>query len=187
MMRLLRYCFLIFCIPAVGMSAPAWDAVLAKLAPEMGWYTPDGHLELLSQYRGKVVVLNLWATWCTPCLQEMPTLDRLQRRYKEAGLEVIPVAIVEDTFSNMEKWYRKLRIQHLPLRKAQDMVDVAFMAQDGALPTSIVINTQGEVVGKISVAADWFSTPFRNAIEGLLKEQEAEPFQRTQSILEVHP
>jgi thiol-disulfide isomerase/thioredoxin len=62
-------------------------------APEFGFVTvADGAPHTLADYRGKVVVLNLWATWCPPCRAEMPGLDRLQRRYGKDGLVVITVS-----------------------------------------------------------------------------------------------
>src|SRR5689334_22673171 len=82
--------------------------------PAPGFQLKDlaGHTVRLSDYRGKVVVINFWATWCAPCLAEMPELVKLQRDYKEKGIQIIGVAAATDRRSKALKIKRKLKLNY---------------------------------------------------------------------------
>ena len=84
--------FLRWTSPIVTPLKPFFQHANEK-APDFAFeLLPDGTSQVLSHYRGKVVVLNIWATWCGICIDEMPTLDRLQRQYGKDGLVVIAVS-----------------------------------------------------------------------------------------------
>ena len=77
--------------------------------PRIGWSAPDFTVEktTLSQFRGQVVVLNFWATWCIPCVEELPSFDQMQRRMRAKGVTVIAVSVDVD-----ENAYRKFVADH---------------------------------------------------------------------------
>ncbi len=141
--------------------------------PTVSWQNQAGQDVFLSDYKGQVVVLNIWATFCTPCLVEMPTLNKLQRRYRKAGLAVVPVAYDPGGVPAVQKFYRQARIQHLPVA-----IDAAGMGLGTLAPTSLpmtyVFDQQGQMIGVLDGADDWFSDAAQAAIEALLRQQPAE-------------
>ena len=105
--------------------------------------TPDGKEISLASYRGKVVLLNFWGTWCKPCLKELPEFDRLYRRYRKHGLVLI--AIATDTepakvqeFATQRKLAAKLALGGEPL---------ADQYESGNFPFSFVIDAKGQIRG----------------------------------------
>ena len=113
-------------------------------APDIPYLGPDGSETRLTDYRGPVLV-NFWATWCAPCIKELPTLNALSRKYSEkGGLEV--VAINQDTGpqASIEAFYVRLKINDLGLEQDPQMkVSGALGVQ--VLPTTILFNNGKEV------------------------------------------
>jgi thiol-disulfide isomerase/thioredoxin len=109
----------------------------------------------LSDYRGKVVLLNFWATWCPPCRAEIPDLVRMQREYKERGLQVIGVTYPPQTVREVRQFIRKLRVNYpvaLGTKETKALFD-----QSETLPVTVVIDREGN---------------FRELIEGILLPEE---------------
>lgn len=108
----------------------------------------------LEAFRGKVVVLNLWATWCTPCIKEMPMLDRLQQQL--ANLDVVVVALSLDSGGpeTVKAFYEEHGIEHLKI-----FVDPSMRAQSEfkviGLPTTILIDRDGNDRGRVVGPAEW--------------------------------
>ncbi len=96
---LILTCFLFVCLAAGGNSTSALAApsLLNQKAPEFARTGLDGGRVDLATYRGKVVLLNFWATWCAPCQVEMPVFAAWQRRYGPRGLQVIGISIDDET------------------------------------------------------------------------------------------
>lgn len=147
-------------------------------APAVMWLRGDGQPVTLENYRGKWTVLNLWATWCVPCVAEMPTLDKLHRRYSRAGLEVIAINVdgqpgVQQRgrrigLSDIESFYRQVNVRYLPIHlDTQDMIPISYQAK--RLPTSFLIDPNGMVVGVLDGAEDWFSPNAQALIERALR------------------
>ena len=135
-------------------------------APETAFTDAQGKPMSLADFKGKPLVVNLWATWCKPCLQEMPSLDRLQSKL---GDKLAVAAVSEDHggaqrvgpfVANMG--LRKLRIYLDP----QSDVGHAFSVR--GLPTSIVIDAAGRVVGRVEGAAEWDSDTMMGVLSPLL-------------------
>jgi thiol-disulfide isomerase/thioredoxin len=136
-------------------------------APPVQWYDAKGNVITMEKFRGKVVLLNVWATWCAPCVHEMPSLDKLQRRYKKAGLEVVAVASKQPS-SEVNHFYIKKRIRHLDVY-VDPTQSVAKGYKVRTLPTSYLIGRKGEVVATLEGAEDWFSVGAKKTIEDELK------------------
>ncbi|TMA10206.1 MAG: TlpA family protein disulfide reductase [Deltaproteobacteria bacterium] len=129
--------------------------------PDKTVVAPDFTLEDLSRksvslrnVRGKVVFLNFWATWCVPCREEMPAMERLHRELKGEGLEVIAVN------------YRETEKEIAPFLKELGLTFTALLDPDGrvseeygvwSLPLSYFVNRKGEFVGKAVGSRDWTS------------------------------
>jgi thiol-disulfide isomerase/thioredoxin len=135
-------------------------------APETAFTDVDGKTASLADFKGKPVVVNLWATWCQPCLKEMPSLDRLQAALDDK----LAVAAISEDHGGAERvgpfvaamGLRKLKIYLDP----QSDVGHAFHVR--GLPTSIVIDARGRVVGRVEGAAEWDSATMMAVLRPLL-------------------
>ena len=123
-------------------------------APGAGFMT-DGKPTSLADFRGRVVLLNFWATWCGPCVAEMPSLDRLQAAL--GGGDFVVVAVSEDrNAAVVEPFFADHKIQHLGhFHDPGGALASAFGIR--GLPTSAVIDRKGNVVGRIEGPAEWDS------------------------------
>jgi thiol-disulfide isomerase/thioredoxin len=129
-----------------------------KALPEIAFENADDKALKIADYKGKVVLLNFWATWCAPCVKEMPSLDRLQAAMgKEVGKDkfvVIPLSLDGPSKPKVVPFYKDKNLANLGIyfdkgRKVQQALDVAV------LPTSILIDGQGREIGRMLGEADW--------------------------------
>jgi peroxiredoxin len=121
----------------------------------------------LEDFRDRLVVLNFWATWCTPCTVEMPTLEALWRDYREQGLIVIGIAVDRGApRALLEPYLRHLDLT-FPILVDPDL-EVSQRWRISALPASFVIRPGGEVVGMAMGAREWNSPPMRQLLASLL-------------------
>lgn len=108
----------------------------------------------LEAFSGKVVVLNLWATWCTPCIKEMPMLDRLQQQLESVGVVVVALSLDSGGPEVVKAFYEEHGIEHLKI-----YVDPTSRALGGfnviGLPTTILIDRDGNDRGRVVGPAEW--------------------------------
>jgi thiol-disulfide isomerase/thioredoxin len=122
----------------------------------------------LADFKGHAVLLNLWATWCVPCLKELPTLDALERTWGEKGLVVIPLSMDNLSYTQLRSFLDKQNaaLPHL----AVDNGDIGAGLTWNALPTTFLINRKGEVIAHFAGATDWtdakHETWLKKALEG---------------------
>ncbi len=107
----------------------------------------------LEQYRGRVVLLNLWATWCQPCRVEMPSLERLSRRLGSDGFRVVAVSIDDDADSVVAAYARQLGLSFDILHDPSAAIKQAYQAT--GVPESWVINRDGVIIKKVIGASEW--------------------------------
>ena len=134
------------------------------VAPDFQLETPDGRKVKLSDYKGKVVLLNFWATWCQPCAQEMPHLIGLYDKYKDRGVEVLAISIDEKTDHLKVAPYAKDRKLNFTVLYDEGM-EKAYSI-DG-LPTSVIIDKQGII--RYRVGGFYYKNELR-AAETVLNE-----------------
>jgi thiol-disulfide isomerase/thioredoxin len=135
-------------------------------APAISLADTNGHSVELSELRGKLVLVNLWATWCEPCLREMPSLERLQSRL---GERIAVLAVSEDRGGNktVEPFIAKLGLKSVKIYiDPKSEVGHAFGAR--GLPTSFLIDCEGKVLGRVEGAAEWDSPKILGVLEPLL-------------------
>lgn len=140
------------------------------LAPDIAFLDSEGHSVTLARFRGKVVLLNLWATWCTPCKVEMPALARLQAAY--AGKDVVVVALSIDN-AKAEAKARAFIAQNAPLVVYRDpayALPPAFSPPVMGVPATFFIDRSGHVRGRVDSDADWTGPKARAAVDQLLAE-----------------
>lgn len=139
----------------------------AKPLPDIEFADMDGKKVKLSDYRGKVVLLNFWASWCAPCIKEMPELDELQAEHGKDNFKVI--ALSEDgTSPDVQAFYQKHNISHLEIFHDTGS-KVFFDLGLKGLPYSIVIDKQGNEATRIEGFIDW-SSGVKLIIDNLLKQ-----------------
>jgi len=109
----------------------------------------------LSDYKGKVILVNIWATWCAPCIAEMPMLDALQAAKSGENFEVVTISL-DRTSEEAAQWFNKNGIEHLPLWH-DGTYDVSGKLALPGLPTSIFYNRQGREIARIPGEVDWTS------------------------------
>ncbi len=142
--------------PKVVETAPAFR--LERLA--------GGELSL-RDFAGKVVVLNFWATWCSPCREELPAMDRIWQRYRAQGFEVIGIAVDRGNRRGIADLIEELEIQFpIPLDQTGK---VRKTYEVSALPFSYFIGRDGKFVGRIVGEVDWESPASLQLIEELLR------------------
>jgi len=136
-------------------------------APETGFTDADGKPASLADFKGKPVVVNLWATWCQPCLKEMPSLDRLQ---SQLDGKLLVAAISEDRAGaqRVSPFVAAMGLKKLAVY-LDPKSDLGHAFNLRGLPTSIVIDAEGRVVGRVEGAADWDSATMMAVLKPLLE------------------
>lgn len=137
-------------------------------APTTPFIDAAGHPLTLAQLKAPVVVVNLWATWCAPCVKEMPTLARLQAAYPGQVL-VVPISM--DRAGDRER-ARAFIAEHAPLPFYQDLNYAMAFALDPpaeGFPTTILYDRHGRERARLSGGADWNGPDARAVIEALIK------------------
>ncbi len=115
---------------------------------------PAGRLQSLAQWQGKVLVLNFWATWCTPCREEIPDLVRIQRRFSSNGLQIVGISI--DSAANVLDFAREFDIDYPLLIGEIDLIDITRLLGNNAsgLPFTVILDRSGKIanvhLGRIS-------------------------------------
>jgi thiol-disulfide isomerase/thioredoxin len=135
------------------------DALHPLPAPrklDLHFTTADGTARSLSDYAGKAVVLNLWATWCVPCVREMPALDDLAKLVAGDGIVVLPVSSDHGGAAVVERFYADRGIKNLPVL-LDPMGAMAHALNVRGIPTTLLIDKQGQELGWLEGAADWSS------------------------------
>ena len=137
-------------------------------APEISLTDTDGKTVDLADFKGKLVLVNLWATWCQPCLREMPSLAKLPEELG-SGFALVPVSEDRGGDKAVAPFVAKLGLDKLKVYLDPDSkVGHAFKVQ--GLPTSIAIGPKGEVLGRVEGAADWESPKLLDTLKKLLPE-----------------
>lgn len=125
-----------------------------------------GNTVRLSAYRGKIVFLNFWATWCPTCVIEMPSMEKLHRRLKDK--EFVMVAInLQETPARVKSFFNKLDLSFTSLLDSSGEVGAGFAVN--ALPTTFVLDKNGRIIGKALGPREWDSRASVALFEYLIK------------------
>lgn len=130
----------------------------------------------LANLRGKVVLLNIWATWCPPCKQEMPSLDRLQAKLGGPGFEVVALSIDKDSkgLAEVKSFYSQVGIRNL--RIFQDPTGTAgFTLGTVGVPTTLLIDRQGRELGRLTGTAEWDSQEALDFMRRTIAAEQGKP------------
>jgi thiol-disulfide isomerase/thioredoxin len=156
---------------ATGELAALTIASEPRLAPALAFEREDGGKITLADFRGRAVLLNLWATWCAPCRAEMPTLDRLQAAAGDKSFAVVAVNVDTARLERRGAFLDSIGVKSL--QRYADPSGDAFqvLRRDGkalGLPVTMVIDRDGCEIGAVAGAANW-NSPEAQALVGALK------------------
>jgi len=136
-------------LPGLAPPASASAADIGAAAPPLVAKEFDGSTFDLGALRGKVVVVNFWATWCPPCRQEMPALDAVYRRYHGRGLEIIGLTVAGTRARDRTEAVEAMRSVSYPGAMLRD-AEVNGFGSPGALPVTYVVDGDGVVRARLT-------------------------------------
>ena len=138
-------------------------------APGFSLNTPQGTSLALDSLRGKVVLLNFWATWCPPCLKEMPSMEQLYQQFKAQGFTVVAVSTDKEGAAQVTPFVERLKVTFPILLDPDSALSKKYGARD--LPSSFLINGKGQVIAAAKGERDWFSPGARSYLAELLQSR----------------
>jgi len=137
--------------------------------PAAGFVDEAGKVHKLSEFKGKVVVMNLWATWCAPCQKEMPTLAALQKGFGAEPIAIVPISIDSKP---AEAKAEAFMAKNAPLpffRDAEGALSPAMKPPVEGYPTSFIYDRKGKLYGVVQGEADWGAPGVKALLEKLAK------------------
>ena len=155
---------------ATGEMAKFVMPVEAAPAPVNSFQDPTGAPKRIADFRGKVTVVNLWATWCGPCVIEMPTLAKLAAEYQGKPVEIVAISV--DRPDDADK-ARAFIAKHAPLAFYHDpkmALPFAFKPTASGMPTTIIYGADGVERGRLAGGADWGGKDAKALIDKVLAE-----------------
>jgi len=157
---------------AQGEVAALTMATSPLRLPDLAFEDAEGKPRKLSEWRGKTVLVNLWATWCVPCRKEMPALDSLQTKLGGKDFEVVAINI--DTRDpekpkNFLKEANLTRLAYFTDTKAKVFQDLKGIGKALGMPTSILVDSQGCEIGNLAGPAEWASDDAIKLIKAAVK------------------
>lgn len=173
-------------LSALLVLSPAWVVRAAepptgfllfanpRTIPDVRFEDASGRMISLAQFRGRLVLVNLWATWCEPCRREMPSLDRLQAMLGGPAFEVVAISLDYRDFTKARTFYREVGIRSLGLYLDSPKRLMADLSPK-ALPTTLLIDGDGRERGWQTGPAEWDSP----AMVAFLRDQIAQMQRRS--------
>ncbi len=139
-------------------------------APDLRFLKADGTPTDLAAFRGRTLLVNLWATWCVPCRQEMPDLDRMQDKLGGPDFEVVAVNVDTAKLDRPKAFLRDNAIAHLAFYADPTAGILRTMKEEGGLlglPTTLLVDRNGCALGVLAGPADWSSADAERLIEAV--------------------
>lgn len=174
--------FLLFLISTAlitGSHAQTWPVQRfagGVIGPQVGQFAPDfslldldGMLRRLSDYRGKVVLLNFWSTWCTPCREEMPSMQRAYERLRKKGFEILAVSLNVEGKPPVEAFMKELKLSFPALLDPKK--EAGRLYRIYALPTTFLLEKDGRIAYKLIGVKEWDDPDSLRLLEDLLQRK----------------
>ncbi|MEH6403841.1 MAG: TlpA disulfide reductase family protein [Sneathiella sp.] len=130
----------------------------------------EGETLDISAWRGKVVLLNIWATWCVPCREEMPTLDRLQKQIGGKYFEVAALSIDQGGVEKVRKFYNQINIDQLKIYVDQSMSATTRLGAFG-IPATLLLSPDGLELGRFVGPTTWDTPEMISFLESIITQQ----------------
>ena len=145
-----------------------------KALPDVRLVDGEGRNRALADFKGKVVLLNVWATWCVPCRKEMPTLDRLQSAHGGADFQVVALSIDRQGLDVVRKFYGEIGIKHLDMHVDSSGKAARELGAVG-LPTTLLIDRAGREIRRLVGPAEWDTPEMIEVIRRHVDEKHDRP------------
>ena len=156
--------------PSAELTRPASRTALA---PEFALPDLEGTAQRLSDFRGNVVLLNFWATWCPPCRAEMPSMEALYQAYKDQGFVILAVSSDVQGAAVVQPFMEGYRLSFPSLLDTTGRVNGLYGVR--SIPTSYLLDRHGRVVSREIGARNWAKAEARALVASLLNETEHVP------------
>nr|GGH93337.1 hypothetical protein GCM10011355_04940 [Aquisalinus luteolus] len=154
-----------------GEMADFTPAFPPRKAPQVAFTGPEGQVSL-ADFRGQVVLVNLWATWCAPCLEEMPSLNALQKKMGGDDFQVVAIAAEPRAEEKALRFFDEHGIDTLALYSDPLLSFATTMGGSTALPVSVLYDAKGNELGRLVGGADWASDDAVNLINAAIAGRE---------------
>ena len=138
------------------------------LAPRFTLRNLKGNLERLDDHLGKVIIVNFWATWCTPCVKEMPSFENLYRRFRSKGLTILAVSLDKSSSSKVQEFADKYKLSFPVLLDTDGVAEKLYPSF--TIPFTYVVDKKGRIVARVDGGKDWGSAKTFESVEHLLKQ-----------------
>lgn len=153
--------------PVSEKSFALWET--PRPLPALAFEGANGQPLSMADFRGKVLVLNVWATWCVPCRTEMPTLDNLQAKLGSPDLEVLTLSIDQAGPDVVHKFFKEIGVKHL-----QPYIDSTAQTLEVlniiGLPTTLLVDRRGRELGRLIGEATWDSPKMIDFLRDVVKQ-----------------
>lgn len=137
-------------------------------APNFTFPDLDGRMVSLSNYKGKVVLVNIWATWCPPCVAEIPSLDKLYKMLKDDDFELLAVSVDEGGKKAVERFMKKKNFSFPVLLDPEGRITQLYRTT--GVPESFIIRKDGVIADRVMGAIDWTSPKAIEYFQKLIQE-----------------
>ena len=149
------------------LIAPGGATAQSKRAPGLTLTDINGRSFSLDDYKGDVVLINFWATWCAPCRAEIPDLIKMQRQYRNQGLRIIGITYPPQKLSAVRRFARALKINYRVAIGTEATKEV--FTNSGSLPTTVVIDRDGSM--RAVIEGIMYSDEFEQKVKPLLVQR----------------
>ena len=156
--------------PTDGTVRSFVDLKPADKVPLIQFQNGKGETISFDTFKGKVVLLNIWATWCGPCIRELPALDRLQKRFAKSDLIILPISTDREGLEIVRPYYERLKLKNLGIYNDATRAMEPFFPLD-VVPANFIIDRNGIAVSFLRSYVDWDDAEVDNMINFYLKQK----------------
>jgi peroxiredoxin len=150
------------------VASLAWAATLSGPAPSFTLQSSTGEQVSLESLKGKVVMVNFWATWCVPCRQEMPHLQALYERYESLGFELLAVNVEKNNAEGARKWLEETPVTFPVLLDGNNQVSKLYKVQ--TMPSTVLIGRDGTMRFIHHGYKPGYENEYQTQVRALLRE-----------------
>lgn len=161
-------------IGARALGAPPGVVAVGAIAPDFraAVIGKPGQYKTIADYRGQVVLINLWATWCVPCITEMPSIQRLYDRYRDRGFKVAGIAVDDPPFADrVASFVTQHQLTFEILHEGSGRIEQDYRSR--GIPATYVIGREGRIRMIRQGATDWDTPASRAVVEQLLLSRDS--------------